>query len=84
MDKYRFGDTRGMNWQSIVSDLTSWGLTQVQIAKKCGCTQSRISDLARDGGTVSYELGVALAALHKSEARKSRAAEPKAEQGIHG
>lgn len=69
-----------MNWQSIVSDLIAWNLTQVQIAKKCGCTQSRISDLVRDGGTVSYQLGVALVALHKAEARKQRAAEPKAEK----
>lgn len=65
-----------MNWQSILSDLTSWGLTQVQIAKKCGCTQSRISELARNGDTtVSYQLGVSLAALHKAEARKHRSAE---------
>jgi len=70
-----------MNWQSILSDLASWGLTQVQIAKKCGCTQSRISDLAREGGEVSYGLGVAIAALHKSEARKHRLAESKAETG---
>lgn len=75
-----------MNWQSIVSDLIAWDLTQAQIAKKCGCTQSRISDLARNADTtVSYQLGVSLAALHKAEARKRRAAEldaePKAEQG---
>ena len=60
-----------MNWQTILSDLTSWGLTQVQIAKACGCTQSRISDLARiDGSGVSYRLGVALTALHEAEAQK--------------
>lgn len=70
-----------MNWSAILLDLTNWGLTQVQIAKKCGCTQSRISDLARNDDTsVSYQLGAALAALHKAEARKHRLAEPKAEQ----
>lgn len=70
-----------MQWKQIIADLISWGLTQVQIAKKCGCTQSRISDLAREGGEVSYGLGVALAALHKAEARKqSRLAEPKTEK----
>lgn len=60
-----------MNWQSILSDLTDWGLTQVQIAKKCRCTQSRISELARKTDTtVGYQLGANLVALHKAEARK--------------
>lgn len=70
-----------MNWQSILSDLTDWGLTQVQIAKKCGCTQSRISDLARNTDTtVSYQLGANLAALHKAEARKRPRVSDKAAQ----
>lgn len=69
-----------MNWQNIVLDLMAWNVTQVQIAKKCGCTQSRISDLAREGGEVSYGLGVALAALHKAEARKRPRVEDQAEQ----
>jgi predicted XRE-type DNA-binding protein len=65
-----------MNWQNILSDLSSWGFTQVQIAKKCGCTQSRISDLARNPDTtVSYSLGASLTAMHKAASRMKRKTE---------
>ncbi|WP_439606841.1 hypothetical protein [Hydrogenophaga sp.] len=60
-----------MNWQTLISDLANWGLTQVEIAKRCGCRQSRISELANGKSTsVGFELGAALSTLHKSESRK--------------
>ena len=60
-----------MNWQTLISDLATGGLTQVEIAKRCGCTQSRISELANGkSSSVGFELGASLTALHKSESRK--------------
>ena len=60
-----------MNWKSLISDLVASGLTQVQIAKKAGCTQASISDLA-NGHTENpaYSIGSALIALHKQATRK--------------
>jgi transcriptional regulator with XRE-family HTH domain len=55
-----------MNWQSLISDLKARQISQAQIAAACNCKQSTISDLATGKtGSPSYELGIALIALHK-------------------
>lgn len=61
-----------MDWQSIISELRERGMTQQQIAERCDCAQSTISDLAR--GVIkspSYGIGVSLR-------RIARKAEPAA------
>lgn len=35
-----------MNWKQIVADLTEAGHTQLDLAKRCGCSQPTISDIA--------------------------------------
>lgn len=63
-----------MNMQAIVQALIAGGLTQTEIATKCGCTQGRISEIANGKAkTVTFELGMALVDLHKRMARKARA-----------
>lgn len=70
-----------MNLQSIVQALVGRGLTQTEIASKCGCTQGRISEIANGkAGSVSFELGMALLDLHKRENRRRRS-DAKTEQG---
>lgn len=65
-----------MDWPSILKDLSARGLTQQQIAERCGVAQGTVSDLAR-GATKdpAFQFGQALLALHKSTApRRPRAA----------
>ena len=59
--------------KTIVSDLKSIGLSQMQIAKSCGCVQSTISALARGEAETSFLIGTALVALHKKHARQIKA-----------
>lgn len=64
-----------MNIQSIVQDLLASGLTQTEIAAKCDCAQSRISEIANGrAANVSFALGTALVALHKSRKRRIKPA----------
>jgi transcriptional regulator with XRE-family HTH domain len=53
-------------WQSLITDLQAAGVTQKEIAAACGCSQAFVSDISRGRhrGTVSYDLGTALKALH--------------------
>jgi transcriptional regulator with XRE-family HTH domain len=53
-----------MNWQKLLSDLKDLGLTQMQIAERCACAQTTISDLAT-GATKQpgYAIGASLLAL---------------------
>lgn len=53
-----------MDWKQVLTRLTDEGLTQTQIAERCGVAQSTISGLAR-GATKSptYELGTQLLAI---------------------
>ena len=60
-----------MNWKNTISDLQKAGLTQVQIAQVCGCTQSTVSELLNDESKVPrYPVGVALLELHKKTMRR--------------
>lgn len=62
-----------MQWKNIISDLKSAGLTQTQIAEKCGCAQSTISEMATDGDrTPSFPIGAALLELHKKAIKKRK------------
>lgn len=56
-----------MNWQQIVNDLLSTGLTQGELGGKVGCPQSTISDIAsgKRGKRPSWSVGSALVELHK-------------------
>ncbi len=53
-----------MDWKNLLARLAAAKLTQVQIAERCGVSQSTISDLAR-GATKSpgFELGMKLREL---------------------
>mgnify|MGYP000858788168 FL=1 len=54
-----------MHWPTIISDLKAAGLSQSQVAEKCGVAQATISDLARiEGRQPAYDLGAKLVALH--------------------
>jgi hypothetical protein len=60
-----------MQWNLIIADLRAAGFSQAQIAEKCGCTQSTVSELATiPGREPRYLLGVALMQLHKKQSRK--------------
>lgn len=65
-----------MDWPNILKDLSERGLTQQQIAEKCGVAQGTVSDLARgESKNPSFSFGQALIDLHRATAaKKSRAA----------
>lgn len=54
-----------MDWKQIIGQLQASGLSQPQIAARCGCGQATISDLA-SGKTSDprHSLGQALRELH--------------------
>lgn len=55
-----------MDWKKLITDLEASGLTQIEIAEKCGCSQPYISQLkAGIRGSPVFELGSALSNLHK-------------------
>jgi transcriptional regulator with XRE-family HTH domain len=58
-----------MDWKQLLTDLAATGMTQQQIADRCGVAQSTISDLRR-GATnrPSYELGAKLVSLRAEAA----------------
>jgi predicted transcriptional regulator len=62
-----------MQWKNIISDLKASGLTQMQIAERCGCAQSTISEMSTDGDrTPSFPIGAALLDLHKKTLKKRK------------
>lgn len=65
-----------MDWKNILADLRAAGWTQKDIAAKCGCAQTTVSDLAT-GKTDQpvYSIGERLTALHKAMSRRRRKAE---------
>lgn len=63
----------GMDWKLLIAQLQAAGMSQAQIAEKCSCVQSTISELATiPGREPRYSLGVALTQLHKRIARKAK------------
>lgn len=60
-----------MDWKSLIADLKSRGLTQVQVAALCGCNQSTVSDLwTGKAKRPSFPVGQALANLHAKSNRE--------------
>lgn len=62
-----------MNWQLLVNELMAAGVTQVELAQECGCSQSSISDIRK--GFIKhprFDIGAALVALHKARVAKPR------------
>lgn len=66
-----------MDWQLLISGIEDSGLTQVEIAEKCGCSQPTISDI-KNGKikTPGFPVGQAIVELHATlkPARKKAAA----------
>lgn len=53
-----------MDWPTVIKRLTESGWTQTQLAERCNCAQSTISDLANDKiKTPSYAIGKELEVL---------------------
>jgi transcriptional regulator with XRE-family HTH domain len=66
-----------MNWPDLIKQLQARGLTQVEVARRCGVSQSTVSDLAQ-GRTKSpsFRLGAALATLAQDTAAPQPTATP--------
>lgn len=65
-----------MDWKKLISDLQAAGVTQVQMAAKCGCAQTTISDLLN--GRIErprYEIGAALVNLRQATRPAKEAAD---------
>lgn len=53
-----------MDWKQLIKDLSDAGLTQMQIADRCGVAQSTVSDLGRGvSNSPSFQLGSKLLEL---------------------
>ena len=64
-----------MNWKNIISHLSDSGLTQAEIAKAVGCSQTTISELYRiDEHDPRSSVGFALVALLKKRGIRVEAA----------
>jgi predicted transcriptional regulator len=62
-----------MNWQLLVNELMAAGVTQVELAQECGCSQSSISDIRKgDIKHPRFDIGAALVAMHKSKVMRQR------------
>lgn len=66
-----------MDWKQIIADLIDRGVTQPEIATKCGCSQASISDLAT-GKTKQprFDLGASLIKQHGAAKRQARRKPP--------
>lgn len=64
-----------MDWRKLIAELVATGLTQSQIATRCGVGQGTVSDLYR-GATrqPTYEFGDALLRLHAEKCAPARTA----------
>ena len=67
-----------MNMQKIISELLDAGMTQTEIAKHIGCTQSNVS-LMHTGKTkrITFDIGCALLDLAKRTGIKTNKADAK-------
>lgn len=62
-----------MDWKTLIEDLRKAGVKQDEIAAKCGCKQSSISDLATGTTTLpNYKIADALRELHRKVMRQQR------------
>ena len=70
-----------MNWNTIIFDLQSAGVTQSEMAKECKCSQATISELlCSPTKQPAHPLGEALIKIHARNRKKISAAklvEPK-------
>lgn len=63
-----------MDWTKLIADLREVGMTQAEIASELKCSQSTVSELARNERyEPTYRLGRALEALHGKRTRKPQA-----------
>jgi len=66
-----------MNWKTVIADIQRHGqMTQPQIAKAVGCSQTTVSELSIGKGInrqPNYPLGVALLALLEEVKAKEQA-----------
>jgi len=61
-----------MNWKNLIADLIAMGMTQAEIAARCGCKQTTISDLSRGAANEPrYALGEKLRKLHSIKKRSA-------------
>ena len=78
-----------MDWKLLIGELMAAGVTQEQLAERCGAAQSTISDLHRGATrTPSYTLGAAIVACHaalppKVQTQPTAAAEGQAADPSH-
>ena len=64
-----------MNWQTLITDLCAYGLTQAEIAEKVGLKQPTISNLKTGALTsIAWEAGQAIVKLHKRHCPPSKLA----------
>ena len=64
-----------MNWTTLISELSAAGLTQPQIAERCDCAQTTISDLATGKSKEPrYGLASRLIKLHEEVHARTGAA----------
>lgn len=62
-----------MDWKQIVADIQASGVSQVQIAEACGCSQATVSELAT-GKNCDPRASIALRVLqlHKKALRRRK------------
>lgn len=54
-----------MDWKALLKDLKDAGHTQVQIAERCGVSQSSVSELSRgEIKSPSFDFGTKLLQMH--------------------
>jgi transcriptional regulator with XRE-family HTH domain len=59
-----------MDWKKLIAELIASGMTQVEIASRCGCKQTTVSELMRGVTTEPrYALGEKLRKLHAIKKR---------------
>ena len=64
-----------MNWAELISRLQEAGLSQPQIARRCGCAQSTISDLA-SGNTKDPRFSIGKALVELAETKPNQPQTP--------
>lgn len=61
-----------MNWTLIISEISDAGVSQAEMAKRCKCGQSTISEIYRgEIKNPSFSIGNELVALHSEVVKKA-------------